>query len=145
MDHQFCARLALSAFCCIQGISQLIIDLNRTHASNPSWTPHARFHVVWQSVTVALLSLGGVYLIWTNSLPQGAGFYLAILVACASPIGFLAALVTRRVYGGGLSDSSGIHPAKLNMLGKTYLIDLNLAAVLFGFAVLITILVMYKV
>lgn len=144
MDHASFARLALSAFLCIQGIAQLAIDLNRTHASNPNWTGHARFHVVWQSVTVAILSMLGLYLLWNGSLPGNTGFYFAITVACLSPIGFMAAFLTRRVYGGTLSDPSGIRPAKLAIGRSTYLIDLNLAAVLLGFGAIVAIAAIYR-
>lgn len=143
MDHQLFARLALSAFCCLQGVAQLAIDLNRTHASNPDWTGHARFHVVWQSVAVALLSIVELCLIWTGILTRDAGFYLAIVLTCLSPVGFMAALSTRKVYGGTLGDPSGIPPAKVTIDGKAYRIDMNLAAVLLGFAAVIVIIAVY--
>ena len=143
MNHQTFARLALSAFCCVQGIAQLAIDLKQTHASNPDWTGHARFHVVWQSVSVALLSFAGLYLLWANVLPQAASFCLVIVLECLSPIGFIVALLTRKMYGGTLSDPSGIPPARFNLYGKAYWIDMNLAAVLMGFAAAIVIVAIY--
>jgi hypothetical protein len=38
-------------------VATLAIDFNKTRATNPVWTGHARFQVVWQSVSVALLSV----------------------------------------------------------------------------------------
>jgi hypothetical protein len=37
------ANLALSCLCLIQAITTVVIDLNRTHATNPLWTGHAAF------------------------------------------------------------------------------------------------------
>ena len=136
--------MALSTLCCVQGLAQLAIDLSRTHAANPNWTGHARFHVAWQSVTVALLMIVALGLIWENGPVQSASFYLAVVLACLSPLGFVAALLIRKRYGGTLSDPSGIPPVKVMIEGKPYLIDLNLAAVVFAFAAVIAIVAIYR-
>ena len=75
------ARISLSFLCAIQGMATLAIDLNRTHAANPAWTGHARFHVVWQSASVALLSVLELALIWMRGPYREGGFYLASLLA----------------------------------------------------------------
>ena len=126
MDRTLVARLALSLLCALQAIATVAIDFNRTHATNPKWPGHARFHVVWQTLTVTLLAVVEVVLIWSG---RTGGFYLASLLAALSPIAFLVAFVARRLFGGTLSDPNGIPPAKVNLLGTVRSFDMNLVAV----------------
>src|ERR1700722_8072909 len=44
-------------------------DFNKTHATNPRWTPHARFHVVWQILSYAGVGLVALCLVWIDG-PQ---------------------------------------------------------------------------
>ena len=41
MTNQTIARDLLAILCCLQGLTTLAIDLNRTHATNPEWPGHA--------------------------------------------------------------------------------------------------------
>ena len=42
------ARILLTLAALAFSAITVVADLNKTHAANPLWTPHARFHVVWQ-------------------------------------------------------------------------------------------------
>ena len=139
MTYRFLARLALSICSVIQAFATVAIDFNRTHASNPLWPGHARFHLVWQSSTVVLLSMLGLILIWHQGPYEDQRFYLAALLAALSPLGFLTAFMARSLFGGTLSDPNGIPPARVTLLGSTREIDLNLVAVV---TALLSILVM---
>jgi hypothetical protein len=143
-DHQVLARIALTALCAIQGIATLAIDSTRSHARNPEWVGHARFHVVWQSVLVTLLSAVELTLIWTTRPYRQEAFYFAILLAALSPLSFLAALVAKGSYGGTLSDPNGIQPVQMTIRGTLYRLDGNLIAVVVALIVLGGIIWIYK-
>jgi hypothetical protein len=143
-DHRFAAGVLLTGLCGIQGLATLAIDLHRSHATNPSWPGHARFHVVWQSMNVALLSVIEIGLIWWHGPRATQRFYLAVILASVSCFGFLLALLGRRLYGGTLSDPNGIPPARIAIAGRTLSIDLNLAAILAALFTLAAILGIYS-
>lgn len=140
MDRALLARLALSSLCMVQGVATIAIDCNRRHATNPLWPRHARFHVVWQTLTVALLSVMEVVLIWSG---RSDAFYLASLLAALSPIAFLAAFSVRRMFGGTLSDPNGIPSARVRVLGVMRSFDMNLVAVLVALFALVVINAIY--
>jgi hypothetical protein len=76
LNHALVAQISLFFLCTIQGLATLAIDFNRTHATNPAWTGHARFHVVWQTVSVALLSVLEIVLVWMRGPGQRDNFLL---------------------------------------------------------------------
>jgi len=132
MDLQLTAQILLTAFCSIQGITTIILDLNRTHAAHPQWLGHARFHVVWQTVTVGFLAVIEVCLLWFPGRLVSECFYLAALLACAPMAGFFGALVSRRIYGGTLSDPGGIPPVRVKLGDRELQVDMNLVAEVAG-------------
>jgi hypothetical protein len=77
LAHPFLARVVLSGIAVTQALATLKIDLHRSHATNPLWLPHARFHLVWQVFNLALLSLGEVALLWWSGPFAEGRFYLA--------------------------------------------------------------------
>lgn len=129
MDHRLLARVGLSLLCGIQGIATVAIDFNRTHATNPEWTRHARFHVVWQTVTTALASVVELGLLWSGWVSAELGFYLALVMASLSPIAFMVAFASREWFGGALSDPNGIPPVPVRLGSRVVKVDGNLAAV----------------
>ena len=119
----------------VQGAATLAIDLTRTHATNPDWPGHARFHVVWQSVNVALLSVLTEYILFSHLFPEKIRFYLALLLTTIPMFGFLAALFSRSAYGGTLRDRNGMPPLVVSYRGSLREIDLNLVTVIVGLIV----------
>ena len=122
--------MLLTLLCGIQGIATPLIDLNRTHATNPAWVRHARFHVVWQTLTMVLLAMIEVALIWGGWVDAEHGFYLAAMLAAVSPAAFLLSFAGRAWFGGALSDANGIRPLRMAVGGRTLLVDMNLVAVI---------------
>lgn len=134
----------LAAFCAIQGVATIALDLNRTHAAHPQWLGHARFHVVWQTGTTAALAIVEVWLLSFNSLHDSERFYLAALLASLPIFGFFAALLSRRLYGGTLSDPGGIPPLDIRVRGRRMRVDMNLVAEIAGALTVATLVVIFR-
>lgn len=127
MKHQAIAGLLLASLAGMQGLGSILVDFNRTHASNPEWTGHARFHAVWKIATDALLAILAVALVFWSAPLSAERFYLAAALTAFPMLAFFAALFTTRLYGGSLHDENGIRPVPLSFHGKSYPVDLNAA------------------
>jgi hypothetical protein len=143
-ELQWLARVLLSVLCGIQGVATVAIDLNRTHATNPQWVGHARFHVVWQTLTMALLAVVELGLLWGGYVDQERGFYLALVLAGLSPVAFLLSCATRKAYGGTLFDPNGIPPLPVRVGGRVVKVDMNLVAVVGALVAMGVIVGMYR-
>jgi hypothetical protein len=137
MNAALVARWIVSAIAAGQGIAPLFIDLNRTHATNPLWPGHARFHVVWQAFTVLPASALGLALLWWPGAALRDRFYLAALLTATPLVGFLIAAIARPLYGGTLHDPNGIQPVRVRLGSRAIQIDMNLSIVLAASVLLI--------
>ena len=104
-----------------------MVDLGPTHATNPSWTGHARYHVVWQVVSLVLMALVALFLIWTATGP-GIRLWIPAALCVAAYGGFWAALLTRSRYRGVLQDEvNGVPEVGISLFGRKASIDANVS------------------
>jgi hypothetical protein len=127
-DGNLTARILLSLVTIGYGGITILADINKTHATNPTWTPHARFHVVWQVASYAGLGLLALALIWTPGPYAVARLYLATAFAAAVFGGFFVALFTMRLYGGRTFDDNGYLPFAVPLGRRPKLWDVNVTA-----------------
>jgi hypothetical protein len=103
-----------------------IADFNRTHATNPLWTPHARFHVVWQVLSYCGIGLISLALIWVGGPMATLPLWFAVALAVAVYAGFFATLFSMPRFGGSVADPNGVPPlATVNFGRKAVAFDTN--------------------
>lgn len=104
-----------------------LVDLGVTHATNPSWTGHARYHVVWQVASLVIMAALGLFLTWTATGP-GVGLWVAAALCVVAYGGFWTALLTRPKYQGVLQDEvNGVPEVGFKVLGWKGSIDANVS------------------
>jgi hypothetical protein len=59
-------------------------------------------------------------------------------------LGFFAALIGSRIYGGALSDTNGMRPARIVAFGSELHIDLNLVIEAVAFLMLLAIVLLFR-
>jgi hypothetical protein len=128
---QLTGKILISVATAIYGFVPLVVDLGKTHATNPLWTSHARFHVVWQVFIMFFLAITGLYFLWSGGAAQLYSVNLAFLFGLIVLGGFLLNVLVRPLYKGTLSDPNGVPP----VFGK---VDANL----FGFTLALVILIL---
>ena len=137
MSAPILARALLTAIAAGQGIAPFFIDLNRTHATNPLWPGHARFHVVWQTFSQTLIAAAEVALLWWPAPAMPQRFYLAALLIAGPLAAFLLAMFTRTLYGGTLHDPNGIPPVRIHAGQRVIQFDLNAVIIIFAAALVV--------
>lgn len=102
-----------------------LFDFNNTHATNPSWTGHARYHVVWQISAFNYVALIALYLIWTATTDTQP-LWIAGALAAVTYGGFWTAYLTRPAYSGKLVDEvNGVPPFNWNVGFAKFTTDAN--------------------
>jgi hypothetical protein len=144
MTAAFFARAVVTAIAAGQGIMPVFIDLNRTHATNPLWTGHARFHLVQHVFTLLPAAAIEVALLWCPGAAFHARFYLASLLTATSLAGFLVAVCTRTLYGGTLRDPNGMRPIRLRIGSRLVVFDLNVPIVLVAAVLLLGAIALFR-
>jgi hypothetical protein len=122
------ARIFLTIATLGYGLVTIKADFNATHATNPLWTPHARFHVVWQISSYAGVGLIALGLIWIAGPLEVERLYLAGALAVAMYGGFFAAMFSRPLYGGVLYDENGYQPFRAPIGPSSWMWDVNVTA-----------------
>lgn len=125
-DQTLVPRIIFSFIGFAIAVGPMFADFNKTHATNPAWTPHARFHVVWQVLSQAGVSMVILYLLWAPSPDYATHIWLAAILNYIWMASFFVTLSTMSIFDGALKDVNGIKPFRFNIFGKIYLVDTNL-------------------
>jgi hypothetical protein len=104
------ARILLTLTVLGYSLGTIKADLNKTHATNPAWTPHGRFHVVWQIMSYSGIGLIALYLIWSGGPDALEHLYVAAALSVAVYGAFFIAVFARPLFKGSLYDQNGYLP-----------------------------------
>jgi len=137
-DMSLLARTLLTVVTIGYGFITVLADFNKTHATNPQWTPHARFHVVWQICSYVGFGLLALALLWWPGAYATERLYLVALMGAIVYAAFFVAVFAMPIYGGAAYDNNGYIPfaAPLPLIAKRW--DVNITA----FSVLSIVLVL---
>jgi uncharacterized membrane protein len=127
-DSILLARILLTLTTAGYAFATILADFNATHATNPKWTPHARFHVVWQICSYVGFGLLALALIWWPGSLAAERLYLAALLGVIVYAAFFTALFAMPLYGGAAYDDNGYQPfpAPVPIIAKAW--DVNITA-----------------
>ena len=127
-DWNLLARILLTLVTIGYGFITVLADFNKTHATNPQWTPHARFHVVWQISSYVGFGLMALALLWWPGPYATERLYLVAAMGAIVYIAFFVAVFTMPIYGGAAYDNNGYLPfaAPVPIVAKRW--DVNITA-----------------
>ena len=127
-DHLLLARILFTLTIAGWALGTVIADFNKTHATNPKWTPHARFHVGWQILSYVGFGVLGLALLWWPGSFALERLYLVAIMSTIIYAAFFMALMTMNIYGGWAYDKNGYKPFKapIPIISKTW--DANITA-----------------
>jgi hypothetical protein len=136
-DHILLARILFTLMTAGYAFATVLADFNQTHATNPKWTPHARFHVVWQICSYVGFGLMALALIWWPGPLALERLYLVATMGAIVYAAFFVALIAMPIYGGRAYDDNGYRPFKapIPIVSKTW--DANITVFCIQVAILL--------
>jgi hypothetical protein len=117
-------KIMMSLASVMYGFIPPFVDFNFTHATNPSWPGHARFHLVWQVLIMFFTAILSLYLIWFKEDSLAIAFILGIIILGS----FFLNILSMQFYKGTLADKNGIQ--------KTANLDSNFLIFIFEIIIL---------
>ena len=131
-DHFLLARILLTLVTLGYSLATVFADFNKTHATNPLWTPHARFHVVWQISSYVGFGLLALALTWWPGSLATERLYLVATMGAVVYVAFFVAVFAMPVYGGEAYDKNGYMPfaAPVPVIAKRWDVNITIFSVL---------------
>ena len=111
------------------------VDLNKTHATNPLWVSHARFHVVWQTMIMLGIGLLSIYLLWFSEIGGVFSIDLAFILGLIVLGSFVINVGAKKLYAGTLSDPNGVPPIFKNVDANLFFFSLALLILVAGYII----------
>ena len=130
-DHILLARILFTLTTAGWAFATVIADFNKTHATNPKWTGHARFHVVWQICSYVGFGLLALALIWWPGPLALERLYLVAIMSAIVYAAFFVAVLAMPVYGGAAYDDNGYQPfaAPVPLIAKKWDVNITIFCV----------------
>jgi uncharacterized membrane protein len=127
-DLNLLARVLLTLVSLGYGFVTVLADFNKTHATNPQWTPHARFHVVWQICSYVGFGILALVLLWAPGPYATQRLVLVAVMGAIVYTAFFVAVFAMPLYGGAAYDQNGYIPfaAPVPLVAKRW--DVNITA-----------------
>lgn len=127
IEFIFISKVLLTLICIGFGTLTPLIDFNESHATNPLWTGHARFHLVWQVNAMIITAVLSIALLWF--FYSIANHLIVILLIYLWIFSFYASVFSLKLFDGELNDINGVPPVFIKILGREYEIDRNIQAI----------------
>jgi hypothetical protein len=131
-DLTLLARILLTVVTLAYGFATVLADFNKTHATNPKWTPHARFHVVWQISSYVGFGVLALALTWWPGPLAIERLYLVAAMGTVVYVAFFVAVFAMPVYGGEAYDQNGYVPfaAPVPLIAKKWDVNITIFSVM---------------